>query len=232
MIQVRKAADRGHAHHGWLKTHHTFSFATYQDPQHVRFRSLRVMNEDVISPGKGFGKHPHHDMEIITYILDGALEHRDSLGNGEVIAAGELQRMTAGTGIIHSETNFSHSSPVHLYQIWLYPNRTGLPPGYEQKTFPDSDRLNRLCLVASPDSAEGSLLIHQDAKIYLATVEAGSRVGLTMQPGRHAWLQVLRGAVALNDVALDTADGAAVSEEISLEIVASTAAEVMLFDLA
>lgn len=232
MIQVRKANERGHADYGWLRTFHTFSFSTYQDPRHVRFRALRVMNEDFVAPGQGFGTHPHHDMEIVTYVLEGALEHKDSMGNGEILKAGEFQRMSAGTGITHSEFNPSATEPVHLYQIWLFPERKGIEPSYEQKRFSEEGRRNRLQLVASPDQAEESLLIHQDARIYLATLEPSAEVVCELATGRHAWLQVLRGRVAANGVALDAGDGAAVSEESALTIASSEGAEVLLFDLA
>lgn len=232
MFQVRKASDRGHADHGWLDTYHTFSFSTYQDPKHTRFRALRVMNEDFVAPGQGFGTHPHHDMEIVTYVLEGALEHKDSMGNGEVLHPGEFQRMSAGTGITHSEFNPSKTEPVHLYQIWLFPERKDITPSYEQKRFPESERQNRLRLVASPNAEDGSLTIHQDARIYLLSLDAGKAVSHPLTEGRHAWLQVLRGTVSLNDVSLSTGDGAAVSEETSLSIQSQDDAEVMLFDLA
>lgn len=232
MIQVRKAKDRGHANHGWLDTYHTFSFSTYQDPEHTRFRSLRVMNEDFVAPGQGFGTHPHHDMEIVTYVLEGALEHKDSMGNGEVLRPGEFQRMSAGTGITHSEFNPSGSEPVHLYQIWLFPERKGIEPSYEQKRFPKEERHNRLRLVASRDAEDNSLLIHQDACIYLSNMDAVHTVKHELLPGRHAWLQVLRGRVSLNGAALDRSDGAAVSDEAALTIQADDDAEIMLFDLA
>ena len=231
MIRVRKATERGHANHGWLDTYHTFSFASYQDPAHTKFRSLRVMNEDVVEAGQGFGTHPHRDMEIVTYVLSGALEHKDSMGNGEVLRPGEFQRMSAGTGITHSEFNPSGDEPVHLYQIWLLPERNSIDPSYEQKKFAEEERRNRLRLVASRDARDGSLLIHQDARIYLSSLDEGSRIDHSLDRGRHAWLQVLRGSVTLNDQTLTTSDGAAVSEEDSLEIVASQPAEVMLFDL-
>lgn len=231
MIQLRKADERGHANHGWLDTYHTFSFSTYQDPQHMQFRSLRVMNEDVVAPGQGFGTHPHRDMEIVTYVLSGALEHKDSMGHGEVLRPGEFQRMSAGTGITHSEFNPSTSEPVHLYQIWLLPERKGMQPSYEQKHFAEEERHNRLRLVASPDAADDSLLIQQDACVYLSSLDEGQTVDHMLEPGRHAWLQVLRGAVTLNGQSLDTSDGAAVSEEDVLEIIATQPAEVMLFDL-
>ena len=231
MIRIRKAEDRGHANHGWLDTYHTFSFSGYQDPEHMSFRSLRVMNEDFIAAGQGFGTHPHRDMEIVTYVLEGALEHKDSMGNGEVLRPGEFQRMSAGTGITHSEFNPSNEEPVHLYQIWLFPERNGIEPSYEQKRFAAEERDNRLRLVASRDAAEGSLLIHQDARIFLSSLSEGRGVNHALAPGRHAWLQVLRGAVKLNGQQLETSDGAAVSEESDLEILARQQSEVMLFDL-
>lgn len=232
MLQLRRASDRGHANHGWLNTWHTFSFASYHDPRFMGFRSLRVMNEDVVAPGRGFGTHPHRDMEIVTYVLEGALEHRDSMGNGEVLRPGEFQRMTAGAGITHSEFNPSSDEPVHLYQIWLLPERRGLEPSYEQRRFDPAERHNQLRLVASRDAAEGSLLIHQDARIYLSTLDAGHEVTHPLAPDRHAWVQVLRGAVTLNGERLETSDGAAVSEESQLVLRAESNAEVMVFDLA
>lgn len=232
MINVRKANDRGHANHGWLDTYHTFSFAGYVDRDHVQFRSLRVMNEDRVAPGQGFGTHPHNDMEIVTYVLEGALEHKDSMGNGEVLRPGEFQRMTAGTGITHSEFNPSADEPVHLYQIWLFPDRKGHTPSYEQKRFPDEQLSNRLRVVASPDAEDGSLMIHQDAKVFLSKLDAGAVVEHPLGESRHAWLQVLRGKVTLNGQSLATSDGAAVSEERMLKIEADKDAEIMLFDLA
>lgn len=232
MITVRKANDRGHFDHGWLKTWHTFSFAGYRDPNYRGFRSLRVMNEDFVEPGHGFGTHPHRDMEIVTYVLEGALEHRDSMGNGAVLTPGEFQRMSAGTGITHSEFNPSEKELVHLYQIWLLPERHGIEPSYEQKRFAEEERHNRFRLVASRDAEDGSLLIHQDARIYLSTLDAGHQLDFPIASGRHAWLQVLRGQVYLNDLLLDTSDGAAFSEEQALQIRAAIDSEVMLFDLA
>jgi quercetin 2,3-dioxygenase len=232
VIRIRKAHDRGHAALGWLDTYHTFSFSTYQDPEHMGFRSLRVMNEDYVAPGQGFGTHPHRDMEIVTYVLEGALEHRDSMGNGEVLRPGEFQRMSAGTGITHSEFNPSASEPVHFYQIWLLPERNGIEPGYEQKRFPEHGRSNRLRLVASRDAAEGSLTIHQDARIYLASMEPSAEITHALQAGRHAWVQVLRGVVSLGQHELQAGDGAALSDELELTLKARDAAEVMLFDLA
>ncbi len=232
MIQVRKAADRGHFDHGWLNTYHTFSFADYFDPAHMGFRALRVINDDRVAPGQGFGMHGHRDMEIVTYVLEGALEHRDSLGNGEVLRPGELQHMTAGTGVRHSEFNPSDREPVHLYQIWLLPDRQGRVPGYEQKAFPEAERRGKLRVVASPTGEDGSLTIHQDARLYLSTLSAGESVAHDLQPGRHAWLQVLRGRAALNGQSLAAGDGAAVSDETTLDIRGEENAEVLLFDLA
>jgi redox-sensitive bicupin YhaK (pirin superfamily) len=232
MIRIRKAEERGHADHGWLNARHTFSFSTYQDPEHMQFRSLRVMNEDRIAPDRGFGTHPHQDMEIVTYVLEGALEHKDSMGNGEVLRPGEFQRMSAGTGITHSEFNPSSNDPTHLYQIWLVPEHKGIEPSYEQKRFDDGGMTNQLRLVASPDAEFGSLRIHQDARIYLAKLYAETAVNHELRPGRHAWLQVLRGELTLNGDDLNTSDGAAISDETLLTIRATTDAEIMLFDLA
>ena len=219
-IRVRRAAERGHAQYDWLDTWHTFSFDTYYDPAQMGFRALRVINEDRVQPGQGFGMHGHRDMEIITYVLEGALEHRDSLGTGSVLRPGEFQHMSAGTGIRHSEFNPSSTEPVHLYQIWLLPNQKGLPPSYEQKTFPEDEKRGRLRLVASPDAQDGSLLIHQDARVYLSTLDGDQEIQHDLRPGRHAWLQVLRGAVELNGQLLHASDGAAVSDVTKLSILA------------
>lgn len=232
MIRIRKANDRGHFDHGWLNTFHTFSFGDYRDAEHMSFRSLRVMNEDWVKPAQGFGTHPHRDMEIVTYVLEGALEHKDSMGNGSVLRPGECQRMSAGTGITHSEFNPSDIEPVHLYQIWLFPQRKGIEPSYEQRAFDVQERHNRLRLVASQEGRDESLMIHQDANILLATLERGAEVSYELRANRHAWLQVLRGSVSLNGQRLDESDGAAVSDERQLSIVAAEPAEVMLFDLA
>jgi quercetin 2,3-dioxygenase len=232
MITLRPARARGHKNHGWLNANHTFSFGSYYDPQHMQFRALRVMNEDFVSPGMGFGTHPHNDMEIVTYVLEGALEHKDSMGNGEVLRPGEFQRMSAGTGITHSEFNPSKDEPVHLYQIWQLPEKDGITPSYEQKRFPEEERRNQLRLVASRDQADGSLLIHSDARVYLSTIDQGRSVTHELAANRYAWLQVLRGSVTLNGQPLDTSDGAAIANETSLNIEATTDAEVMLFDLA
>lgn len=232
MIRLRPANQRGHANYGWLDTYHTFSFNDYHDPQHMRFRSLRVLNEDVIAPGQGFGMHPHRDMEIVTYVLAGELEHRDSLGHGEVLRAGELQRMTAGRGITHSEFNPSASEPVHLVQIWIMPEQKGLEPSYEQRRFPAMQRRNRLQLVASPDAADGVLHIRQDARLWLGDLEQGQPLAHSLSPDRHAWLQMLRGTIAVNGHELAAGDGAAVSDEAALEITCRSDAEFLLFDLA
>ncbi len=233
MIQIRKARDRGHADHGWLSTYHTFSFADYQDPANMGFRALRVMNEDRVQAGQGFGTHGHMDMEIISYVLEGALAHKDSMGNGSVLRPGEFQRMSAGTGVRHSEFNPSTTEPVHFYQIWLLPRSRSIRPSYDQKFFAETEKQGKLRLVASPDGADGSLTIHQDARIYLAVLRPGESVNHVLQPGRYAWLQVLRGRVRVDDLVLDTSDGAAISEEREVAVGGEQEpAEVMLFDLA
>jgi redox-sensitive bicupin YhaK (pirin superfamily) len=229
MITVRKAADRGHFDHGWLNTYHTFSFAEYYDPAHMGFGALRVINEDRVQPGRGFGTHAHEDMEIITYVLDGALEHKDSMGNGSIIHPGEVQRMSAGTGVTHSEYNHSKTESVHFLQIWILPERPGLPPGYEQRVIPPETLESRLALIAAPRG--GIVKVHQDVGLYAAALAAGQTVTHTLQPGRQAWLQVVRGSVTLNGQALQPSDGAAVTQESRLEIVAAGEAEVLLFDL-
>jgi redox-sensitive bicupin YhaK (pirin superfamily) len=231
MIRVRKA-ERGHFDHGWLDTQHTFSFGDYYDPAHLGFRSLRVINDDQVQPGQGFGMHGHRDMEIVTYVLDGALEHRDSLGNGSIIKAGELQRMTAGTGVRHSEFNPSDTEWVHLYQIWLLPQRKGLEPSYEQMAVGEEDRRGRFRLVASPDGVDGSLTIHQDARLYLASLSPGEAVAHEIEPGRAAWVQVLRGSMNVLGHDLAAGDGVAVTEESAVSVQATVPSEVLLFDLA
>jgi redox-sensitive bicupin YhaK (pirin superfamily) len=231
MFQIRPAAERGVADHGWLQTRHSFSFAGYHDPRYDQFRSLRVMNEDWIAPGQGFGTHPHRDMEILTYVLSGTLEHRDSLGHGEVLRAGELQRMSAGSGIQHSEFNPSASEPVHLYQIWLLPARKGIAPSYEQRRFPATQREGQWQLVASPDGAGESLRIEQAARVYMANVAAGSELTLPVSSEPYAWLQVLRGRGRVAQQALSAGDGLAISDEVGLSLVADEALEVLLFAL-
>ena len=231
MIQVRKSGDRGHANHGWLDTFHSFSFDTYHDPAHMGFRSLRVINEDRVAPSMGFGMHPHRDMEIITYVLEGALEHRDSMGNRGVIRPGEVQRMSAGTGVRHSEYNPSSSEPLHLLQIWILPERQGIAPSYEQK--PIVAARGALALVAGPATENGAVAIHQDAKLFTARLEDGDTVRHMLPRGRHAWLQVTRGAVRLNGAEFSAGDGAAISDESVLEISGGAAgSEFLLFDLA
>lgn len=232
MYQVRKAAERGHANYGWLKTYHTFSFSSYHDPKHVRFRNLRVMNEDFIAPGQGFGTHPHNDMEIVTYVLQGALEHRDSMGNGEVLRPGEFQRMSAGTGITHSEFNPSATESTHLYQIWLLPERRGIEPSYEQKKFELSERTNRLRLVASPTGEGGSLTIHTPAKIYLSTIQSQESVQLAIPPEKHIWIQILSGSGVVDGHTLEAGDGLAISDEPLIEYQATSEAEILVFELA
>lgn len=232
MIAIRKSEERGHFNHGWLDTYHSFSFDRYYDPKHMGFRSLRVLNEDRVQGGAGFPTHSHRDMEIVTVVLKGALRHQDSLGNGSVIRPGDVQRMTAGRGVAHSEYNDSDSEPVHLLQIWLLPAERGLEPGYEQKSIPPEEKQNRLRLVASPDGSDGSVTIHQDARLYLATLDAGRELTHNLETGRHAWVQVARGAFRLIDHVLAAGDGAAVSQESSLRLVGDKDAEVLLFDLA
>ena len=231
MIKIRKADKRGHFDFRWLNTFHTFSFGDYYDPAFMGFRSLRVINEDFVHSGRGFPTHAHRDMEIITYILEGALEHRDSMGNGSVIRPGDVQRMTAGTGVSHSESNPSREQSVHLLQIWILPDQGGLKPGYEQKAFSDDQKQGRLCLVASEDGRDGSVTIHQDARVYATVLAAGDEVVHNLGLGRHAWLQVARGAVTVNGEDLNQGDGAAVSNEDRVSITGREAAEVLLFDL-
>ena len=246
MIKIRKADERGHFDHGWLDTFHTFSFADYHDEAHMGFRSLRVINEDRIAPRQEFGTHGHRDMEIITYLLAGELAHKDSLGNGSTIRPGEVQRMSAGTGVMHSERNPAPGTPAHLLQIWILPDRRGHEPSYEQKRFPDAERRGTLRLVASPDGAEGSVSIHQDSRLYTTLLQPGESVRHALQPGRGAWVQVASGAVSLEGGAADdgrgagaggkpvrlaAGDGAALEQESGLTLTAITPAEVLVFDL-
>ncbi len=232
MIQVRHAAQRGQTRIGWLDSRHSFSFGDYRDPNHMGFRALRVINDDRVAPGGGFGTHPHRDMEIVTYVLSGALEHRDSLGTGSVLGAGELQRMTAGTGLSHSEFNPSATEPVHFYQIWLQPKARGLAPSYEQRAFPAAQRRGTLRKVVSPTGLDGALCIQQDVEILLGALEKEQTVRHALAPGRHAWVQVLTGQLRLNGETLQAGDGAAVSDEAELVLSAVDQAEVMVFDLA
>jgi redox-sensitive bicupin YhaK (pirin superfamily) len=232
MIAVRKASDRGHFDHGWLDTSHTFSFAGYQDSEHMGFSVLRVINEDRVQPGEGFGRHPHRDMEIVSWVLEGELAHRDSTGGGGVLRPGEVQRMSAGTGVTHSEFNGSAERPVHFLQIWILPDRSGYAPSYEQKAVPEAARRGRLALVASPDGVEGSTTIHQDARVYATLLWDGERVRHAFAPGRRGWVQVARGAVSANGLDLGAGDGAALTGEPGLELVGRGAlAEALVFDL-
>ena len=231
MMNVRRSHDRGHANYGWLNTHHTFSFGNYYDPAHMGFRALRVINDDVVQGGEGFGAHPHRDMEIISYVVDGALEHRDSMGNGSIIRPGEVQRMRAGTGVAHSEYNHSPTDPVRFLQIWVQPARRGLPPGYEQKLFGD-ERVGALRRVVSPDGAEGSIQIEQDLSMFASVLEDAHEVRHEVEAGRHAWLQVVRGHVIVQDVDLHQGDGASFSEPSALDIRSVGRSEILLFDLA
>jgi quercetin 2,3-dioxygenase len=236
MITLRPSGERGHIDHGWLNTYHSFSFGDYYDPQWMGWRSLRVINEDYVAPGAGFPMHGHREMEIVTYIASGTLEHKDSLGSGGQIRPGELQRMSAGTGIMHSEFNPSAGEPVHLLQIWILPGRRGVTPGYEQRSFADNERRDALRLLASPDGRFDSLTIVQDAYIYGSLLGAGQRLSHALAPGRGAWLQLVRGTVSLSDggarVELVAGDGAAVEDSTQLEIVAEEEAELLVFDLA
>jgi redox-sensitive bicupin YhaK (pirin superfamily) len=232
MITVRRSGDRGHFDQGWLDTRHTFSFADYHDPAHMGFRSLRVINEDRVQPGQGFGMHPHRDMEIVSYVVSGALAHEDSMGNGSAIRPGEVQRMSAGTGVVHGEFNHSRTEPVHFLQIWILPANHGLAPGYEQKRFPDEEKRGRLRLVASPDGAGGSVTVHQDARLYAALLAPGQAVTHPLAQGRHAWVQVIRGEVEASGERLAAGDGAAVSGEPGLSLRGVQDAEVLVFDLA
>ena len=232
MIKIRKAEKRGHFDFRWLNTFHTFSFGDYYDPSFMGFRSLRVINEDFVHPGRGFPTHGHRDMEIITYILAGALEHRDSMGNGSIIRPGDVQRMTAGTGVTHSEANPSREASVHLLQIWILPARQGLEPGYEQKVFTEEQKRGRLCLIASEDGREDSVTIHQDEGVYASVLSQDDEVSHQLKSGRHAWLQMAKGAVVLNGEALNQGDGAAISAEEKLVLTGREDSEVLLFDLA
>jgi redox-sensitive bicupin YhaK (pirin superfamily) len=232
MITVRRANDRGSSKFNWLDSRHTFSFGDYYDPQTMGFSDLRVINEDRVAPGAGFPTHSHRDMEIITYVLEGALAHKDSTGTSSVIQVGDVQRMTAGTGISHSEYNASQTEPVHFLQIWILPNETGLQPGYEQRSFELNKKSGSWVLVAAPDARDGALKVHQDAELSLAVLPKGEKLTYSLRPGRQAWVQMGRGKVTLNGSSLDTGDGAAISEENRLEVEALENAEILLFDLA
>jgi quercetin 2,3-dioxygenase len=232
MIALRKGQDRGHANHGWLDSYHTFSFADYYDPREMGWGTLRVINEDRVRPGRGFGAHPHRDMEIISYVLEGALEHKDSMGTGSVIRPGDVQRMSAGTGVVHSEFNPSPEDPVHFLQIWIEPSARGIAPSYEQKNFPPEQKRGRLRLIASPDGSEGSVKIHQDARVHAVALDDGDAVTYALAQGRKVYVHVARGAVQLNGAALTAGDGAKISDEKELSLSEGKGAEVLLFDLA
>jgi hypothetical protein len=232
MINILKSDQRGHADHGWLNTRFTFSFADYFDPNHVQFRTLRVMNDDRVAGGGGFPTHPHKDMEIVTYVLEGALEHRDSMGNGSVIKPGDVQYMSAGTGVAHSEFNASEKEPVHLYQIWMFPDKKGYKPTYDQKHFSEDEKRGKLRLLVSPDGRDGSVKIRQDNELYATVLGANDAVQHPLKPERHAYVQVMRGSVTLNGTQLEAGDGAAISAEKKVELSGVKDAEVLLFDLA
>jgi redox-sensitive bicupin YhaK (pirin superfamily) len=231
MMTIRRAEERGHANHGWLDAHHTFSFADYYDPRWMGFRSLRVINDDTIAGGGGFGTHPHRDMEIITYILSGALQHRDSMGHEAVLKPGDVQRISAGTGIAHSEFNYSPVEPVHLLQIWIQPERRGVKPAYAERSLGNGSAKQGLSLVASRDGRDGSVSIHQDADVWLARLAPGAGVTHSLQSGRHAWVQIAEGEVTLNGQTLTAGDGAALSDEAGLTLAAKTNAQALVFDL-
>jgi redox-sensitive bicupin YhaK (pirin superfamily) len=232
MIQVRESDKRGRTQLEWLDSRHTFSFGEYHDPAHMGFRSLRVINEDRVHPGEGFGTHGHADMEIVSYVLEGALQHRDSLGNGSIIRPGDVQRMSAGTGVTHSEYNPSREEGTHFLQIWIVPGRRGMAPGYEQKAFPQEEMTGKWRVVGSPDGREGSVTIHQDVGMLAAVLSSGDAIPYGISPGRHAWIQVARGAIAVNGIPLRAGDGAAISDEGAIEVRAEEPSEVLLFDLA
>ncbi|HEV8550527.1 MAG TPA: pirin family protein [Polyangiaceae bacterium] len=231
MFEIRKAAARGHENHGWLDSHHTFSFADYYDPRFMGFRSLRVINEDRVEAGRGFGAHGHREMEIISYVLEGALRHDDSTGGGGVIEPGDVQRMSAGTGVRHSEQNASPAEPVHFYQIWIMPSENGVKPSYEQKRYAAAEKRGKLRLVAAPGGADGSVAIHADARLYAGLFAAGEQAELGLEPGRHAWVQIARGKARVNGQELEAGDGIALVEEPRLTIEGVEDAEVLAFDL-
>jgi redox-sensitive bicupin YhaK (pirin superfamily) len=231
MNTIRRSNERGHANHGWLNSYHSFSFADYFDPKHVEFGPLRVINEDRVAAGAGFGAHPHRDMEIISYVLDGELAHKDSMGNGSTIRPGDVQRMTAGTGVRHSEFNPSAKQPVHFLQIWIQPNATGIEPSYEEKHFAESDKRGRLRLIASPDAAEGSVLIHQDAKLYAGLFDGNESATLELQRGRRSYIHVARGEVRVNGSELSTGDALKLTAASTVTIEGGKQAEVLVFDL-
>jgi redox-sensitive bicupin YhaK (pirin superfamily) len=231
MLTLRKSSDRGHADHGWLDSHHSFSFADYHDPAHMGFGPLRVINEDRVQPGKGFGTHGHRDMEIISYVLDGQLEHKDSMGNGSIIVPGDVQRMSAGRGVQHSEYNPSPTASVHFLQIWILPKYTGIDPGYEQKHVSSADKSGRLRLIASPDGRDGSVTIHQDAAVYATLMDGADALRHELPAGRRAYVHVVRGSASVNGTSLAAGDAAKLVGEKSVVLDGATAAEILLFDL-
>jgi redox-sensitive bicupin YhaK (pirin superfamily) len=231
MLEVRRSAERGYFDHGWLKSYHTFSFADYHDPAWIDYGPLRVINDDRVAPGQGFGKHGHRDMEIITYLLEGELEHQDSMGNGSIIRVGDVQRMSAGLGVTHSEFNPSDKQEVHLLQIWIHPEVTRLAPGYEQKHFAAADKRGRLRLIASHDGADGSVVIHQDARLYAGLFDGAERADFAVAAGRRTWLQVARGAIAVDGTRLQAGDGARSAGPAQLQLHGGAQAEVLVFDL-
>jgi redox-sensitive bicupin YhaK (pirin superfamily) len=232
MITKRPSHERGHADHGWLDTRHTFSFARYHDPRYDGFRSLLVINEDRVQPSRGFGTHSHDNMEIISYVVEGTLQHRDSLGTGSLIRPGDVQRMTAGTGVTHSEFNPSTAEPVHFLQIWITPDEQDLAPAYEQRTFPPEELQGTLKLVAARHGRDRAITIHQDVEVFAGRLAAGSSIAHKLRPGRHAWIQIIEGALDLNDVGLSAGDGAAMSDEEELRLRAEADSHFLLFDLA
>lgn len=231
MIEIRRSEERGYADHGWLKSYHSFSFADYHDPRHIQFGPLRVINEDRVAPGMGFGTHGHRDMEIISYVLEGELAHKDSMGNGSVIRPGDVQRMSAGTGVRHSEYNHAAHDTTHFLQIWIMPNQTGIEPGYEEKRFDAVDKRGQLRLVASADGAGGSVLVHQDVRLYAGLFDGDESATLALQPGRRAYVYVARGRIAINGQALETGDAAKLESVDALALTQGEAAEVLVFDL-
>jgi redox-sensitive bicupin YhaK (pirin superfamily) len=232
MMTVRRSNDRGHAEHGWLDSHHTFSFADYYDPAHMGFRALRVINEDRVAPGQGFGRHSHRDMEIISYVLDGGLEHKDSMGTGAVIQPGDVQVMSAGSGVTHSEYNASKRDLVHFLQIWLLPDQRGLTPSYAQQSFPRADKDGKLRCVASSDGRDGSVTIHTDARVYAGLFDHGQTAELPLAEGRHAWVHVIRGKASINGTELGAGDAVALSDQRTVRIQGLDASELLVFDLA
>ncbi len=231
MKEIRRSSERGHADHGWLQSRHSFSFADYHDPEHVHFGPLRVINEDRVAPGKGFGTHGHRDMEIVSYVLEGALAHQDSTGTSSVIRPGDVQRMSAGSGVRHSEFNASASEPVHFLQIWIIPDATGIPPSYEEKHFTTRDRRGKLCLIAAPDQADGAVLMHQDARIHAGLFDEGEHASFTVRDGRKVYVHVARGALHVAGLHLEAGDGLKITDPGDLEIREAKAAEVLVFDL-